>query len=83
MFRHALPSLAAHPPASWPRLLQVRILQLLASIPSRQERADLLPDAFTPLEDGGPAQADGEGSEGEEELLSTTPLALLQVGWSV
>lgn len=74
--------------------VQSRILQLLLSIPDREERAALLPDAFTPAEEevgteteaeeaGAPAAGYScrceEGSE-EEELLSTTPLALLQAG---
>ena len=69
--------------------LQTRILQLLVSIPDRQERAALLPEAFTPADaeqDLGEADpttgafgGSSMDSEGEEELLSTTPLALLQV----
>eukprot|EP00887_Chlorella_sp_A99_P007854 scaffold20.g7854.t1 len=55
-----------------------RILEVLLSIPDREQRAALLPDAFTP-----PAAADGaaaaaaEGEDGGEEQLCTTPLRLL------
>lgn len=69
---------------------QARILQLLVSLPDREERTALLPEAFTPAEEPA-AAADAAAaaacagsqcvdSAEDEELLSTTPLALLQVG---
>lgn len=65
-------------------LMQSRILQLLVSIEDSGERAALLPDAFTPADKASAnghkasARSDREDTEEEEELLSTTPLALLQ-----
>ena len=75
-----------HPPPS--PLVQARILEVLLSIPDRDQRAALLPDAFNPpssassgygpgVEAMGSAGL-GEGVEGDEEQLYTTPLRLLQ-----
>lgn len=60
-----------------------RILEVLVQIEGREDRAAMLPEAFTPpaSSGAGPAAAavasDDEG-EGSEEELHTTPLQLLQ-----
>ncbi|CAG9463509.1 unnamed protein product [Pedinophyceae sp. YPF-701] len=49
-----------------------RILEALMSIPDADERAAMLPEAFTPPSDDTPAAREGE------DLLYTTPVVLLQ-----
>lgn len=59
----------------------MRILEVLLSVPDRETRAALLPDAFTPpgsVEGGSTLAAVGNGDAADEELLYTTPLRLLQ-----
>jgi hypothetical protein len=58
-----------------------RILEVLLQIDSREDRAAMLPEAFTPPRDEMYENNDDEQEqeEGEEEELYTTPLQLLQV----
>lgn len=52
---------------------QGRILRVILEMGSRADRRAILPEAFTP-----PSEADCVDSE--EEMLATTPFALLSVG---